>query len=302
MPRSSSAQVTDRILRLAAYIDKRREFTLEQATTDVEGYRTDDKGQPKGHEAIRASFGRDLDVLRAEFGIEVRYDADRARYGLLAPFFMPAERRALIAAAGAVAITLEGEGDSDPEAIGAAVDDDRAEVFLTVTADALTLLEAQLARKPVRFTYKDKERHVEPWAVGTWRRHWYLVGNDRDGGPGRRFRVDRIGDLAVVDGAFEVPAEFDSESAFDMDPNSWGQDPRVRVRIEVEPAFADRLADAVGGEVMSHSAPAAIVEVDNANRDALIDRLLEFGPRARVVAPTEVVEQVLMFVRAMAGD
>ena len=299
MPRSSSAQVTDRILRLAAYIDTRREFTLEQATTDVEGYRTDEKGQPKGHEAIRASFGRDLDVLRTEFGIEVRYDPDRSRYRLQAPFFVPAERRALIAAAGAVAITLEGEGDADPEAIGAAVDDDRAEVFLTVTADALTLLEAQLARRPVRFAYKDKERQVEPWAVGTWRRHWYLIGNDVDSGPGRRFRVDRIRDLALADGQFEIPADFDSETAFDMDPNSWGQDPRVRVTIEVEPAFADRLADAVGGEVMSHTSP-AIVEVDNANRDALIDRLLEFGPRARVVAPPEVVDGVVTFVRAMA--
>ncbi len=132
MPRSSSEQVTDRILRLAAYIAQRRDFTLEQATTDVEGYDTD-----KGHEAVRTLFRRDLEVLRAEFGIEAPYDSDAAQYELRPAFFTPSERRALIAAAGAVVITLEGEGDTDPEALGSAVDDDRAEVFLTVTPDAL---------------------------------------------------------------------------------------------------------------------------------------------------------------------
>ncbi len=153
MPRSSSEQVTDRILRLAAYVEKRREFTLEQATTDVDGYDTD-----KGHEAVRTLFRRDLEVLRTEFGIEAPYDSDAGKYELQPPFFTPSERRALIAAAGAVVITLEGEGDTDPEALGSAVDDDRAEVFLTVTTDALTLLRAQQARTPVRFTYKDKAR------------------------------------------------------------------------------------------------------------------------------------------------
>jgi len=295
MPRSSSEQVTDRILRLAAYIAQRRDFTLEQATTDVEGYDTD-----KGHEAVRTLFRRDLEVLRAEFGIEAPYDSDNAQYELRPAFFTPSERRALIAAAGAVVITLEGEGDTDPEALGSAVDDDRAEVFLTVTPDALTLLRAQRARTPVRFTYKGRERDVDPWAVGTWRRHWYLAGNERERGPGRRFRIDRITDLEVTQGRFEVPEDFDSESAFDMDPNTWGQDPRVRVRIEVEPAFADRLADAVGGEVTSHSAPWAIVEVESASRDALIDRLLEFGPRARIVDPPEIVDEMLAFVHAMA--
>ena len=295
MPKSSSEEVTDRILRLAAYMALRRDFTLDQATTDVAGYDAD-----KGHEALRTQFRRDLEVLRSQFGIEAPYDSDDARYELRPPFFNPRERLALIAAAGAVVITLEGERDADPEALGSAVDDDRAEVFLTVTSEALALLQAQRARTPVRFTYKGRRRHVEPWAVGTWRRHWYLAGNDLDGGPGRRFRIDRITDLEPTDGTFDIPADFDSDRAFDMDPNSWGRDARVLVRIEVEPEFADRLAEAVGGEVVSHGPPHAMVEVESANREALIDRLLEFGARARVVEPPEVVAEVVAFLRAMA--
>ncbi len=141
---------------------------------------------------------------------------------------------------------------------------------------------------------------LEPWAVGTWRRHWYVVGNEAEAGPGRRFRIDRITDLAVTDGHFEVPPDFDSDAAFDMDPNAWGDDPRVTVRIEVDTEFADRLADAIGGEVISHAHPKAIIEAESANRDALIDRVLELGPRARVIDPPEVVAEVVAFVGAMA--
>ena len=72
------------------------------------------------------------------------------------------------------------------------------------------------------------------------------------------------------------------------------------MRIEVDTEFADRLADAIGGEVISHAHPKAIIEAESTNRDALIDRVLELGPRARVVDPPEVVAEVVAFVRAMA--
>ena len=308
MPKSSSEQVTDRVLRLAAYIAHERVFTLDKATIDVEGYgealRNPDgslRSDAKGYDALRSRFRRDLEILRAEFGIEAPYDSEAARYELRPPFFTPSERRALIAAAGAVVITLEGETDADPEVLGSAVDDDRAEVFLTVTPDALSLLKAQRAGSPVTFTYRGKARVLEPWAVGTWRRHWYVVGNEKQAGPARRFRIDRITDLEVTDGHFDIPPDFDSDAAFDMDPNAWGDDPRVTVRIEVDAEFADRLADAIGGEVISHAQPKAIVEAESTNRDALTDRLLELGPRARLVDPPEVVAEIVGLVRAMAA-
>ena len=75
----------------------------------------------------------------------------------------------------------------------------------------------------------------------------------------------------------------------------------MTVRIEVDAEFADRLADAIGGEVISHAQPKAIVEAESTNRDALIDRLLELGPRARLVDPPEVVAEIVGLVRAMAA-
>ena len=101
MPKSSSEQVTDRVLRLAAYIADERVFTLDKATIDVEGYgeaaRTPEgslRSDAKGYDALRSRFRRDLEILRAEFGIEAPYDSEAAHYELRPPFFTPSERRA----------------------------------------------------------------------------------------------------------------------------------------------------------------------------------------------------------------
>ena len=39
------------------------------------------------HEALRSTFRRDLEALKAAFGIEARYDAQEGRYELQPPFF-----------------------------------------------------------------------------------------------------------------------------------------------------------------------------------------------------------------------
>ena len=92
MPKSSSEQVTDRVLRLAAYIAHERVFTLDKATIDVEGYgeavRNPDgslRSDAKGYDALRSRFRRDLEILRAEFGIEAPYDSEAADYELSTP-------------------------------------------------------------------------------------------------------------------------------------------------------------------------------------------------------------------------
>lgn len=65
------------------------------------------------------------------------------------------------------------------------------------------LLQAICDRRPVAFRYRKSgevepgRRVVEPWAIDSWRGHWYLAGHDRDRGEVRMFRLDRI--LGVVD-------------------------------------------------------------------------------------------------------
>lgn len=310
MPRNTSEQVTERVLALAAYIRHERTFTLDRATLDVPGYpKADRLADPEkldtstpAYEALRSTFRRDLDVLKTDFGIEAPYDSLRAQYELRPPFFTPDERRALIAASAAVEVTLDGQGDHDPERLGAAVGDDEAEVFLEVTDTIRQLIDAAHRRRVVQFTYKDRARRVEPWAIGAWRRHWYVVGGDLDAGERRTFRIERIRDLETGDDEFEVPADFDRHTALDMDPNRWGTDPRIAVILEVDPVFAPRLAYAVGGEITGEREGRAIVEMESTNRDALFDRVLELGTHVRIVAPTAVVDELRDRLQAMAGN
>jgi predicted DNA-binding transcriptional regulator YafY len=52
-------------------------------------------------------------------------------------------------------------------------------------------------RAPVSFRYRKPRgeaslRHVQPWAVTSRGRHWYLVGHDRDRDAPRAFRLSRV--------------------------------------------------------------------------------------------------------------
>lgn len=309
MPRTTSEQVTERVLALAAYMRHERTFTLDRATLDVPGYPDADRvsGGEKldtntpAYEALRSTFRRDLEALKTTFGIEAPYHPLRAEYELQSPFFSPAERLALVAAAAAVEVTLDGEGEEDPERWRASVDDE-AEVFLEVTDTIRKVIDASRRRQVVEFTYKDRDRRLEPWAVGAWRRHWYVVGGDLDVGAQRTYRIERITDLRMVADTFEVPSDFDRDSALDMNPNRWGTDPQLRVTLEADLAFAPRLADAVGGAITGERSGRAVVEVDSTNRDALFDRVLELGTHARISSPQSVVDELRARLRAMAAD
>jgi proteasome accessory factor B len=76
------------------------------------------------------------------------------------------------------------------------------------------ILDLTRSRTPARFCYRRpadtqaQERHLEPWAVVTSRERWYVVGNDRDRGEPRMFRLSRIQGDVVADGqpgSFTVP-------------------------------------------------------------------------------------------------
>jgi len=304
----ASADVTQRVLDLAAYIAHERTFTLDRATLDVPGYSEVPRGahgefvdtSTPAHEALRSTFRRDLEALKAAFGIEARYDAQEARYELQPPFFSRAERRALIAASAAVEVSIEAERDHDPERLGAAVGDDEAEVFLEVTDTIRLLIGAAHRRRGVHFVYEGKFRRLQPWAVGMWRRHWYVVGHDRDVGDRRSFRIERISEVDLLDDEFEIPADFDRDAALDMDPNRWGTDPPLHIVLDVSVAFAPRLAYLVGGEITARQDDRATVETESKNHEALIDRLLELGTQVRIVSPPAVVADLCERLRQMA--
>jgi predicted DNA-binding transcriptional regulator YafY len=145
-----------------------------------------------------------------------------------------------------------------------------------------------------------------------WRNRWYLAGLDAgtEWSPDslRRFRLDRVETdrapvLAVEPGtdAYAIPADFDPDAAFDLDPNSWGTDPLVRARIRVSPDHVDAFVDELGGDVLVEDG-ATFVDLDVRHYDSLRTRLLGFGTNAVVMSPPELVGLVRDHLAALAAS
>ncbi len=301
----SEQQPAARILALAAYARDRQnsELTLQDIVEDVPGYEMPDGALlvsgSSDWETVRKRLSRDIADLREHWGIVLAYDEAEHSYALVAPFFTPKERRALIAAAAAV--DVEGVNPDVPGALGSAVDDREAQIVLRVHELVGVLRDAISTRTPVTFVHHGKERHVEPYAIGTWRTHWYLAGVDRDAQTLRRYRLDRI-EPGVADrpaiaadgdaGAYVIPSTFDPEGAFDLDPNVWGTDPLVRARVHVGIDHVDAFLRELGGAVVERGAESSVIELDVRHYVSFRNRLLLFRGAAVVLDPPELVRVV----------
>jgi len=244
-------------------------------------------------------------VLRDSWGISLEYDETDHSYRLAAPFFTPAERRALLAAAATV--DVEGLPNTKPGELGAAIDDSGVSVILRLHAFVAAFRVAISSCNRVSFEYDGRTRTVEPFALGMWRNHWYLAGGDATTGDFRRFRLDRIESptIAVDAGShFEIPDDFEPDTAFALDPNEWGTDPVVRARVRVSPDHVQAFVDELGGEIVrlpGERGDDTFVELDVRHYDSFRTRLLAFGRNAVVESPPELVDRMRAHLGALAG-
>lgn len=127
-------------------------------------------------------------------------------------------------------------------------------------------------------------RVVDPWRIQAADGHWYLEGHCHQAADLRRFRIDRIGSVRVLDETFDPPAELPEFTAFAADHSlptvtldlapaaAWVAtqypaeaierlgDGTVRVTLAVSaPAWLERLLLRVGDD-------ASIVEIDDSLR------------------------------------
>ena len=256
---------------------------------------------------MRKRLGRDVADLHEHWGIELAYNEADHSYSLRAPYFTAPERAALIAAAATVAV--EGVDVPVPGALGSAVGDDATQIVLRVH-DLVSMLRTAIGtRTAVTFVHDGRTRRVEPYALGTWRTHWYLAGRDIDGGELRRFRLDRIerrdnADPVVLDstgGAYEVPDDFDVDAAFDLDPNVWGTDPLLRASVYVRGDHVLAFRRELGGTVVTQQADGdAVLELDVRHYASFRNRLLAFRTNAVVLAPPELVAIVRDHLAALS--
>ena len=187
----------------------------------------------------------------------------------------------------------------------------RAAVGLDVDAPGLlgAVREATESGGPVEIEYLSGSRDelttrvVDPVQVTTIDGHWYLDGFCHRAGDMRRFRVDRIGAAALVDGrpAAEVAAPSPVADG-DGGTGSAGFEPFVpgpdarKVRLSVDPSTRVSVIELVP---VPESVPVRTVTRDADGRitDVVLDvagmawferLLLQLGPAARVVRPPEL--------------
>ena len=291
----------ERTLALALYFkEEARPITLDELTAALPEYAAEKEN------TSTTKLRRDCDILEAEAGIVIGWSHEEQAYVLDKPFFTPAERLALVDAARAIALNgLDASGTGEDTTagplIGTEVDARSAVVAIRVPAILDDLQELVAKRQCVRFTYNGKDRTVQPWRIGQWRDGWYLIALETDGTKPKRFALDRIqpsgtdDTLAAVGrpGAFTVPEDVDWDEQFSLDPNAWGPDPEIGVRIRVADALRPLLADAFDDwRPIERIGDDIVVEIPARHYESTIIRLLSFGRHVRVLGPPEFVERM----------
>lgn len=171
------------------------------------------------------------------------------------------------------------------------------------------LWEAVRDRRPVKFSYRKEPgiepmvRHVHPWRVLSWHGRWYVVGHDTDRQAARLFRLSRIVGDVTSDGSvrsFDVPssdAVRGAASSLMPAPMETRAVARLRVRQGAGHALRRR-ADTI--EPMPEPGWDELT-LPFASVGRLAEELVTYGPDVVAVAPDEVRELIVEWLRSVAG-
>lgn len=155
--------------------------------------------------------------------------------------------------------------------------------------------EAIRARRPCRIDYvkpgdpEPEPRVIEPYVLALGSHSWYVIAHCRRAGAVRVFRLDRVLEMSPLDGAFEVPKDFD--------PRAYHEEGRV-YRAEEEREVVVRYTPRVArwmrehGEVEEREDGSVVVLHRVADPHWLVRHVLRFGPDAEVIDPPEIREMV----------
>jgi proteasome accessory factor B len=314
-------QKAERLMNLTICLLVARNFVPKSRIRQaVEAYRD------LGEEAFERKFDRDKEELRIlgvpiEVGPVVRGFEDEVGYRIrrdqfeLPEISLEADEAAVVGLAARVwqharLASATTQGLRKLRAGGVDVDETALAIIepqLATDEPAFdAVFEAVTQRRELVFDYRgtrDEEpaaRRLQPWGIVSWHGHWYVVGNDRDRGAPRMFRVSRIvGEARVTDTAFTRPDDVDLRAlAASLAPAHPHNTARIRVRQGSGDVLRRRAL---------HVRPVdeQWVEIDlpYGSGSSLADELVSFGPDVVVTAPDEVRAAVVRRLSAItAGD
>lgn len=292
--------VIERLLNLLAFLlTSSRPVSADEIRHRVAGY------GGSSDDAFRRMFERDKSTLRRigiplelsegnGWGIDAGYVIDPDAYRLPDPGLSDEERAALSLAARVVRL---GGSPAAPEALlklggpGPGEGSEPLGADLGAAADRLgDLFAAVSERRVVTFSYRDRDRVLEPYGLAHRRGHWYLVGST--GEETRVFRVDRMTDVQLGEepDAFTRPSDFDLRAEIDAHPWEAGTDEGIVAEVEFEPELAWWAARTLRVE---HDEGPLTVSLPIANVDAFIGWILSFDDAAVVKGPPELRRQIM---------
>ena len=127
----------------------------------------------------------------------------------------------------------------------------------TVTTD---LVEAVAGQRQVRLGYRTaagnaRTFEVDPWSVVVRYGRWYLLCHSHHASELRTFRIDRITEVHLLDGTFEVPADLDPAAELEANlGKGWEHEthvvfeaPLAEVRPWIRPTLGELRARPGGG-------------------------------------------------------
>jgi proteasome accessory factor B len=154
-------------------------------------------------------------------------------------------------------------------------------------------------------TIEPARRSVEPWAIDSWRGHWYLAGYDRDRTSDRMFRLDRIvGGVELLPGPNResVPEEMDVHAK--VAEFAWRQNRNVgtaTLRLRGDTGFLLRRRATESAPELRDGEPTGWDIVTVPRNTGMAGWLAEFGPDVQVLEPPELRSAVIARLRAGAG-
>jgi proteasome accessory factor B len=307
-----STERLERLLKLTALLlETARPLAATEIRERLGMYATD-------ADAFRRKFERDKAELRA-MGVPIEvadvpgvlpavegYLIPKDRYYLRDPGLTADELGALRLAASLVRFDGLPARDGLLKLGGLVGQDDATgwgvEVSALPGADVAPLFGAIAARTPVRFTYRDVDRTVDPYRLDFQRGRWYLTGFDHVRGEERNFRLDRFASpIEVLDGPrFEPPETREAGSPFT--PWEHGHGAPVVARVLVDEDQAPWVTGHLGADavVEERSDGSVVVEMTVTDPAAFRSFVLSFLDHAEVLSPPELRREVVAWLEALA--
>nr|WP_225668157.1 WYL domain-containing protein [Arthrobacter sp. 147(2020)] len=166
---------------------------------------------------------------------------------------------------------------------------------------------ATTSRRPISFGYRaastgrEEPRTLQPWGMGSRYGHWYVVGLDLDRGEERYFRLSRITTAPkLLEGTYEVPENFAMHDS--LDSLDRAGDPFEAV-VAVQPDTCHLLRTRRGAVLDGADGGWDLLRFPYGDPGDTAADIAAFGPRARAVAPADLVDQVRdRLIRAAAAQ